>query len=241
MFSGLAVADVEGLIDDFEAQAQRGGPLLAASIAASRARIGHSGGTISYEEVETRLNEEATLLRQTGSEHAALGSLGYLGVAARMQGDDELHERIVRSRLAGYEAIGDRIYVANLHAELALVLCRRGNVEQAAEALERGRALASPDDVADRLSLDTAEAYLHALRGEADAARALLDGVREAAAELEMVPMTEDLIAQDAAIRRVLGDDDEARRLLRGLAERAEARGFQRMAERHRADLAGLD
>ena len=106
---------------------------------------------------------------------------------------------------------------------------------------QEARGLAAPDDVADQLQLDLAEAYARALTGDGEHAWRSSRGHatgrkgptwRRRGLHHEFV---------EARIRLALGDVDGARRLLAGLAERYARRGLRRYAERYRRDLTELD
>jgi hypothetical protein len=240
VFKGAHVDELERLREAFAAGARRG-PLFDATIGAMQARHGYLAGTVGYEAVEAATQEEARLLEQTGSPYAALMGGGFLTGALWLEGDLEgRRERLLRERISGYEALGDRTYLANILGELGLALAERGDVAAATQTLERARALAHPDDVADQLTLDALEAQICALRDDAESARALLERIERVSAGIDMVVETDHADYWRASVLRLLGDTAGARALLERLAARAEARGFNRFAERYRRDLAEL-
>ena len=107
--------------------------------------------------------------------------------------------------------------------------------------VQEARGLADPDDVADQLQLDLAEAYARALTGDGEHAWRLVERARDRAqgTDMEEPGLHHEFV--EARIRFALGDVDGARRLLAGLAERYARRGLRRYAERYRRDLAELD
>jgi hypothetical protein len=239
VFSGATLDDLHALLDAVAA-ASPGGPLADSTTAMIEARFRYSSGEGPYDAVAATTAHEAELLRQTGAPHAAAGITGFLSHVAWIEGDLALEERLTRERVDAYRAVGDRMYVANALGDLALVQCRLGAVDEAAATLAEARTLTRPDDVADRLLLDTADAYVQALRGRSVEARALLDQVDRENEEIDMTTLTNELRRHAAAIHVVLGDIERARRILADLAETEDARGFRRAADRHRADLAAL-
>jgi tetratricopeptide (TPR) repeat protein len=236
---GSHVDEHERLREASAAGARRG-PLFDATIGAMQARHGYLAGTVGYEAVEAATQEEARLLEQTGSPYAALMGGGFLTGALWLEGDLEGRERLLRERISGYEALGDRTYLANILGELGLALAERGDVASATQTLERARALAHPDDVADQLTLDALDAQICALRDDAESARALLERIERVSAGIDMVVETDHADYWRASVLRLLGDTAGARARLERLAARAEARGFNRFAERYRRDLAEL-
>jgi class 3 adenylate cyclase len=239
VFSGMPQRDVRELVRELRSSTA-GGPLVEAMFDTVEARQRYVAGEASFDDVFAATRHEAELLRQTGAPLAAVGLLGFVGQAAWVEDDPALQERLARERVEGYAATGDRLYLANALGDLALVLCKRGDADAAAATLAEARALARPDDVADRLLLDAGEAYLHALRGERDEALAGLDRLDRELTGIDMVLLTDELRHDAAAIRALLGDRERARATLAELADGADARGFRRFAERYRRDLAAL-
>ena len=119
-------------------------------------------------------------------------------------------------------------------------LCLRGDAERALAGVEEARELADPDDVADQLQLDLAEAYARALAGDSEHAWPLVERARDRARETDMEEPGLHHEFVEARVLVVLGDLDGARRLLAGLAERYARRGLRRYAERYRSELEAL-
>ena len=119
-------------------------------------------------------------------------------------------------------------------------LCLRGDAERALAVVEEARELADPDDVADQLQLDLAEAYARALAGDSERAWPLVERARDRARETDMEEPGLHHEFVEARVLVVLGDLDGARRLLGDLAERYARRGLRRYAERYRSELEAL-
>ena len=113
--------------------------------------------------------------------------------------------------------------------------------ERALTAVREARELADPNDVADQIVLDQAEAYALALAGETARARTLLDRAHVRAEAIQLTAPMDNPLHGEACVLRELGDVEGARRLLQGLVELSMQRGFQRVADRYRRDLAALD
>ena len=71
--------------------------------------------------------------------------------------------------------------------ELGDLSLRLGDAGAALQRFRRGAPLARADDVADQITLDTAEGYAWALEGEAERAFALLDRATKAVEAIDMV------------------------------------------------------
>ena len=107
--------------------------------------------------------------------------------------------------------------------------------------MREARELADPNDVADQIVLDQAEAYALAWSGETARARMLLERARVRAEATQLTAPMDNPLYGEARVLRQLGDVDGARRVLRGLLELSRQRGFHRVADRYRRDLAALD
>jgi len=216
--------------------------LRAAAARAARARVEFRAGSIGFDELRSATDEEVALLRQTGSALGALWSLGFQDVATWLTSDDQAVELVRRERVRLFDAPGSAggAFLANSLGEWAISLCRIGEIDAARGAVERGRGLAQDDDIADQIMLDLAEAFVCALTGEADAARALVDRAGRNAEGIDMVPVTDELDYEAAGIAAILGDTSGAWALLEGLVERAETLGLNRFADRYRQALGEL-
>ncbi len=238
-FAGRPLHEVEALLDELERDAGDAGPLVAASLRTARARTEFAAGRLSADEARASVVEYADLLRQVGSALEAEVTSGFLGVLALVEGDAAF-ERTQRARVERLDALGDRMYRTNALAEWIVSLCAVGDVDAASRALARGRDLLRSDDVADRVSLNVAEAYVRALGGEREAAERLLQEVHDVIDDIDMAMLVDRMRWIEASVRTVLGDFDQARAILEALAASAEERGFVRIAGLYRRDLEAL-
>jgi class 3 adenylate cyclase len=241
VFSGKPFAEVRLQLQALEAEAKEAGPLLAASLRAAAARIDYHQGVIDADEVRAAIRRHAELLRQTGSLLEAVMMSNFLQVVAWLEGDDVAAEEVSRHQVSEFERLRDRAYLAGALAGWAESLALLGDADAALRAVERGRSLARDDDVADQISLDSAEALARALLNEREAALELLARVQAAAEQVTMAVLVQNARYAEARTRLALGDAAGARSLLAGLADAAEARGAIRFAARYRRDLAAID
>jgi class 3 adenylate cyclase len=239
VFAGRPLHEVLAVLDDLDRDAGDAGPLLAASLRTARMRAEFFAGRISAADARANVLEYAELLRQVGSAVEAEISSGYLGVLALVQGEGEF-ERTQRARVERLDALGDRLYLVNALAEWASGLCAVGDVEAASGAVARGRELLRADDLADRMSLDAAEAYVRALLGDREGAEQLLEHVHDVADGVDMAILAERMRHIEASVRRTLGDVEQARAILEELEASAAERGFVPLAELYRRDLEAL-
>ena len=239
VFAGLPVSEVRAISDALERGATDAGPLLAESFHAARARLDCMAGLLGIEEARAAVIGYSELLRQIGSDLEAEHSSGILAGFARFEGPEE-HERVARRKVERYEALGDRMYLANVLADWAEALCGVGDAEKALEVVARGRALARADDIADAAGLNMSEAYARALVGDRERAEGLIQQTHEMLSDVDMALVVESVQHLEASTRTALGDVDEARAILDGLIADAERRGFVRFADLYRRELAAL-
>lgn len=241
VMGGMHLNTILRLIDDLSAEAVEAGPLVAATLRAVRARMAFISDTGDAATVRAAADEELALLEQTGSFHAGGFSRNFLAVVLpRLLGDAAAAERGAREWAEELERLGGQFFLANALATWAIALCDLGDAASALQAVDRARSIVVAGDIADEIGLDCAEAYARALRGEHEAAAALIERARGAAAGIQMVIVTEELDEVDAALHRLRGDLDGARELLGQLVDRCEARGARRWAALYRRKLAGL-
>jgi hypothetical protein len=239
VFAGRPLREVVAILDELERDAGDAGPLLAASLRTARVRSEFMAGAISAAEARASVLEYAGLLRQVGSALEAEVSSGFLGVLALVE-SDEAFERAARERAERLEALGDQRYLASCLAEWATSLCALDDGDSAARALARGRVLLRSDDIADRVSLDVAEAYVRALAGDREGAERLLDEVHDVVDDLDIAMLVDRMRHIEASIRAALGDVHDARTILGDLSASAERRGFVRLVGLYERDLARL-
>jgi hypothetical protein len=241
VMSGTHVEGIRRMIDELRDEAVDPGPLLAATLRGAQARMDFVRGAIGFDEMRAACDEEIALLEQTGFLlQAALPRNFALIVAPRMVGDLEAAEAGAQVGVAETERVGARFYLANQLGVWASILCERGDPAGALEIVGRARAIAAADDVADQISLDSAEAWARTLQGEHEVAVQLVERARRTARGIQMALVTDEIDETDAVLHASSGDVDGARRLYEGMIARADGRGAVRWAERHRRKLAEL-
>lgn len=237
-FAGTPLDEAPQIMTQIEASiGPDPGPLMAATLWLSRARVGFMQGTVESDELRRLQTQVANLHHQTGSDRRALAIQGFASVAAHLVGDDVSSEQIDRERAATAERRGDLDVLANIFANWAIQLSRIGRPDEALEVVKRGRAIAREADIADQIALDAAEGLARAHLGDAAAARALIDRARQRAVGIVMVPVTRQLDEIDASARRLAGDLEGSRRIARELVAELEAGGVHRYATFVRREL----
>jgi hypothetical protein len=239
-FAGLPLAEVRAISDELERDATDAGPLLVESVRAARARLDCLAGLLPIEDARAAVIRYSELQRQVGSDREAEHSSAILAGFARFEGPEE-HERVTRGKAERYEALGDRMFLANVLADWAAALCGIGNAEKALEVVARGRALARVDDIADAAGLNMSEAYARALVGDRERAEELIEQTHDLLSDVDMALVVESAQHLEASTRTALGDVDEARAILARLVGDAERRGLVRFADLYRRELAALD
>ncbi|MEO8511457.1 MAG: hypothetical protein ABI534_09455, partial [Chloroflexota bacterium] len=230
-FAGTPLGEATRIAEQLEAAVGGDeGPLMAATLWLSRARLGFMGGSVDFTELRRVQVEVANLHLQTGSERRALSIQGFAAMAAHFAGDDVLAEEIDRERAAAFERRGDLDVLANVLGSWAIGLSRVGRAAEALPVIARARSVARENDIADQIELDAAEGLARAHLGDA-AARDLIDRARERAAGLVMVPVERQLAEIDASVRRLMGDLDGSRHIAHELFTKLEASGVHRYAE----------
>jgi hypothetical protein len=242
VFSGMPVAAFRELLDSLDHQAANAGPLLAATLATFRARVEYGAGTGTLESLRAATRVETELLEQTGNDVSAIAGHMYERVVVPwLDGDAPAVEQGARERVEMTSRVATRVYHANSLAGWAIALCDIGDSERASAAIAEARALADPDDLADQIELDLADGYVHALGHDRDGARLFLERARARAEGVDMYSPAHDFRSVEAHVRVAMGDIAGARELFEELLRSSEERGFRRVADRFRRDLAALD
>ena len=243
-FGGVSTVDERlQLFDELEPEAEVAGPLLATTLRAFRARLGYLAGELDDVGVRAATDDEVRLLEETGAGAVAIASSRhFLDLAVPwVEGDPVAAEAGARRWVDDTASAARHLYHANALGTWAVALCELGEHEQALTAVREARELADPNDVADQIVLDQAEAYALAWSGETARARMLLERARVRAEATQLTAPMDNPLYGEARVLRQLGDVDGARRVLRGLLELSRQRGFHRVADRYRRDLAALD
>jgi hypothetical protein len=183
------------------------------------------------------LREQAQMLREVGSDAGDLGVQSFLAVIDRLEGDLEAAELGTRQQLAAHQRLGMQHWLANEFAQLSMLQSRRGEIDEARSNAARAYDLLLPGDVADEIAIHLAVALVVAETGEHARARELVDRARRASATIVMAPLSDEIEATDATVRRLGGDLEGAKRVARQLVETCERRGLIRFASAYRRQL----
>ena len=241
VFSGLSVDEFIELLDRLDDEAVAAGPLLAATLRSFRARVEYGAGRGELDELRLATNLECELLEQTGVATRGAVQTYVRVVVPWLDGDDAAVEAGVRQRVEDEKASGTSLFLANAIAMWAQALCQLGEADRALELVREGRALADPNDVADQIDLDLAEAHSRALAGQAKLAHELLERARQKARGTDNRSPVFGPDDVEACVLKVLGDIEGARAALERIVERETRLGFHRFADRYRRELAALD
>jgi class 3 adenylate cyclase/tetratricopeptide (TPR) repeat protein len=243
-FAGVSTVEERlQLYDELEPEAQLAGPLLATTLRAFRTRMRYLAGALDGVDLRAATDEEVRLLEETGAGAVAIASSRYFldRAVPWVEGDPVAAEAGARQWVENTASAGRHVYHANALGNWAVALCELGEHERALTAVREARELADPNDVADQIVLDQAEAYALALAGETARARRLLDRARVRTEATQLTAPMDNPHHGEACVLRELGDVEGARRLLQGLVELSTQRGFHRVADRYRRDLVALD
>jgi class 3 adenylate cyclase/tetratricopeptide (TPR) repeat protein len=239
VFGGLEADEFRRLLDELDGQAAEAGPLLAATLRGFRARLEYGTGRCDADAVHAAFEDEVALLEQTGGWAVGIGTFERV-VIPWVEGDLVAVEAGARWRVEETKTVARRLFYANALAMWALALCQLGDSGRALALVEEARGIADPDDVADQIQLDLAEAHARALVGENDLAWPLVERARHRAKGTDMDEPAFQREFLEACVLEALGDLDGARRLLEALVERHTSRGFHRYADRYSRDLDAL-
>jgi class 3 adenylate cyclase/tetratricopeptide (TPR) repeat protein len=242
-FAGATVEEGRRLFDELEPEAEAAGPLLVTALRAFRARLGYLAGELDDVALRAATDDEMRLLEETGASEAAIASSRYFldRVVPWIERDPMGVEAGTRRWVDETANAARHVYHANALGSWAIALCDLGEHERALTAVREARELADPNDVADQIVLDQAEAYALALSGESARAQTLLERARERAATIDLTSPQDNPLHSEARVLRELGDTDGARRLLGSLVELCRQRGLHRAADRYHLDLVALE
>ncbi len=240
-FSGATASEMREIIDRMDADLRpTAGPLLTASLDATRARGAYFRGEITADEARGTIQRQATLFREIGSEFGELSASNFLAVIDASEGDAVAAERRRAEIAKAYGRLRFLPLQANALAEWSLSLSRIGEWERALAAVAQAREVARPDDIADGILMDLAEASALGGRGDYASARELVDRARRRADGIVMVLLSENVDFVDAQLRLMAGDPEEAARIGHRLVSAIRARGGHRWADALQGRL-GLD
>jgi class 3 adenylate cyclase len=238
---GGSVGDALRLLDDVaEWLGSTVGPLFMLQLAGIRAGLRYQLGLVSSEEARSTITRLIELLRQTSSSEEALHARHELSVIAWLEGDLPGHRSIVQQMVSELEHIGDRSYLINFMAELALTESRLGRPDTALDLVTNGRSLASQADVADQVMLDVAEAHARTMAGHEAAGRSLLEAARRLTEGTKMDVLDSEVDLVEAEIERISGNMHRATEIVQRACAVCDARGMHRRAEAMRRQALGV-
>ncbi len=237
VFAGTDAADAQSELDKLAASiGGDGGPLFDAAFAATVGRTEYMRGAISFVEVRDLIQRAATLYRQTGSERRAQDVMGFVAIAAGLEGDHELHENLRRAELDYLREIGDKSVIVSETAAWANSLTELGRAGEALAIVREARQISRPDDIGDQVSLDGAEGFALARLGDRSGLACFARGWGRAEG-IVMAPMTAFLSFLEAKACLLLHERDAARRIAEELVATLERRGGRRLASAARRDV----
>jgi hypothetical protein len=162
-----------------------------------------------------------------------------LSVVAWHEGDLPAHRTILQEIIAEYERLGDRSYLINFMAELALTESRLDHPDAALSLVAHGRSLASQADVADQVMLDLAEAHARTVLGHEAAGRSLLEAARKQLEGTRMDFLESEVDIVQAEVERMSGNLHRATEIATRAYAIFDARGMHRRAEAMRRQALG--
>jgi hypothetical protein len=236
-FAGVPVADERQEIQKLATPLlPTAGPMFEAALAANLATNSYLTRDMDFAEL-LRVHEHLTdLLEQTGSPRRAMAAFGFVVGAARVEGNYELEERLLREHVTFLRKIGNEAALTNQVAAWARSLVSLGRANEALQLVADARPASRADDVADQVLLDSVEGSALAALGDP---RALECFARawERAAGVVMAPMTFDLGADEAIARLQLGDLDGARTVAESIVSDVERQGALRLGDYIRREV----
>jgi hypothetical protein len=231
-YSGASMTKLRQILADVdEWVADEAGPLLAAGLDQVRGDFEFFAGTVAAEEQLATATRYMELLTQTGSHMDATGVKMGLEDVAWAVGDMVMKERLDREAIAELEGMGDRNYLVNAIATLALTTSRLGKPQEALEIVTRGRDIGNEEDVADQILLDLAQAHAQASAGHPAAGRAALESAMRRAAGIRMTPLDDQIAMVEGELEVMAGNLERAAEIADRIASDAHDRGFHRYAE----------
>ncbi len=213
-----------------------GGPLFEAAFAATVGRSEYMRGAISFAEIRELTERVAALYSQTGSERRAHAALGFVAVAAGLEGNDELAEEVRRMEIDYLRRIGDQSVIVSETAAWANSLTTLGRADEALAMVREARVTSRPDDIGDQIGLDGAEGFALGCLGDRAALACFARGWARAEG-IVMAPMTVVHSFLEAKANLLLGEQTAARRIAEKLVATVERRGALRMAAAVRRDV----
>lgn len=195
-------------------------------------------GELGRDEFEAALRESIRGLRETGFHVSAAIRHSPLSHIYEASGDLAGAERLMREGVELLASVDDRGFRGHALGTLGRILCDQGRPLEARAAVDEGRAISAPDDIADQIQFDVVDAYAAALLGEAARARELVERADQLRARTDsLAPPEEIALARTFA---VLGDVDAARERYATAIELTELKGNTIVLPTLRAELTAL-
>jgi DNA-binding SARP family transcriptional activator len=178
----------------------------------------------SFEEARRLVTEADEVLLDLGLSQSSAAHSIARGEVETIAGDLPAAEQILRSGIAQLEELGDLYTRPHAAWRLAVVLCELGRDEEA-EMWATVAAEAPPSGIFVDIWWRLVRAIVRARRGKADEVRALLGQAQDLAGQLGERGIHADIWIAAAEAYGLIGEEDEAERLLHaavGVAERRE-------------------
>ena len=236
VFAGVDAESARIELDRLATSIGEGGPLFEAAFAATLGRSEYMRRAISFAEIQHLTERAAGLYSQTGSERRAQSALGFVAVAAGLEGNHELSEEVRRREIDYLRRIGDQSVIVSETAAWANSLTELGRAGEALALVREARETSRPDDIGDQVGLDGAEGFARARLGDGAALACFARGWARAEG-IVMAPMTVVHSFLEAKANLLLGEHDAARRIADELVATVERRGALRVADAVRRDV----
>jgi hypothetical protein len=236
VFAGVDAEAARIELDRLATSIGEGGPLFEAAFAATLGRSEYMRRAISFAEIQHLTEQAAGLYSQTGSERRAQSALGFVAVAAGLEGNHELSEEVRRREIDYLRRIGDQSVIVSETAAWANSLTELGRAGEALALVREARETSRPDDIGDQVGLDGAEGFARARLGDGAALACFSRGWARAEG-IVMAPMTVVHSFLEAKANLLLGEHDAARRIADELVATVERRGALRVADAVRRDV----
>jgi tetratricopeptide (TPR) repeat protein len=172
--------------------------------------------------------------RERGSRVAAAATSQTADFIARHEGREERAVPILTRAVAELEELGERAYLSTTVMNLAMLLERLGDVDEAARLVARAEELTQPDDVVDAGGLAWLGALLAARRDDDAEALAALERALAIAEPLEFFQLKASTYVAAARTYLFLGRRDDARAWADKALRHLEAKGDVAWADRVR-------
>jgi class 3 adenylate cyclase/tetratricopeptide (TPR) repeat protein len=231
--AGKAIEEVEllvGLVADSPAATAQVGPALASLYA----MVGR------FDDAREAADRNDALVRELGSPFGLVHAPLWIFPMHMLAGEFDAAERKLREALAILESFGDKGFTSSVVVLLAESLLAQGRHDEAEAFAERGRTLASSDDVFPQFQWRAVVAKVHATRGSFAEAERLAREAVKLGDGTSFINIRGDLWRRLGEVLRLAGNEKEAADAMRRALDLYERKGNEVMAERTRRELAEL-